>query len=281
MNQVAQDILQKVRRIEIKTKNLSKHIFSGEYHSAFKGCGMSFSEVRSYQFGDDVRDIDWNVTAKTGATHIKVYEEERELTLMLLIDMSGSTMTGSAQIKNDLITEVGAVLAFSATNNNDKVGAILFTDTVELYIPPAKGRQHILRIIREMLRHRPTSKGTDVAAALRYLTNIQKKRSIAFVLSDFRAPDYQQALQIASRRHDIIGIQVNDEQDAGLSNVGLLPAIDPETGDLTLLDTSRSTHGQGSQASGLFRKSSADLLEVETGADYVKTLLRFFKSRHK
>jgi uncharacterized protein (DUF58 family) len=283
VEQDTQDILKKVRRIEIKTKNISKHIFSGEYHSAFKGRGMSFSEVRSYQFGDDVRDIDWNVTAKTGATHIKVYEEERELTLMLLVDVSASTQTGSQQIKNDLITEVAALLAFSATTNNDKVGAILFSEQVELYIPPAKGKKHILRIIREMLRIRPASKGTDLAGALRFLTNVQKKKSIAFVLSDYRADTYKQALQIASRRHDIIGIMINDEIDKAMPAVGLLPAIDPESGQVVLVDTTdASSSGLEylKEAVDCFKRSSADLIQLETGQDYVKVLLRFFKGRH-
>ncbi len=283
MEEDTQDILKKVRRIEVKTKNLSKHIFSGEYHSAFKGRGMSFSEVRSYGFGDDVRDIDWNVTAKTGAPHIKVYEEERELTLMLLIDVSASTQTGSRQIKNDLITELAALLAFSATTNNDKVGAILFSDQVELYIPPAKGKKHILRIIREMLRIRPASKGTDLAGALRFMTNVQKKRSIAFVVSDYRTDTYRQALQIASRRHDIIGIMINDEIDAAMPSVGLLPAVDPESGELVLIDTSAVDDGglpHLDEAIDCFKRSNADLIQMETGEDYVKVLLRFFKGRH-
>lgn len=283
MEEDTQDILKKVRRIEIKTKNLSKHIFSGEYNSAFKGRGMSFSEVRSYQFGDDVRDIDWNVTARTGAPHIKVYEEERELTLMLLIDVSASTQTGSRQVKNDLITELAALLAFSATTNNDKVGAILFSDQVELYIPPAKGKKHILRIIREMLRIRPASKGTDLAGALRFLTNVQKKRSIAFVVSDYRTESYSQALQIASRRHDIIGVMINDEMDVRLPSIGLLPAIDPESGEVVLLDTSMGDDEGSShleEALDCFKRSNADLIQMQTGEDYVKVLLRFFKARH-
>lgn len=283
MEEDTQDILKKVRRIEIKTKNLSKHIFSGEYNSAFKGRGMSFSEVRSYQFGDDVRDIDWNVTARTGAPHIKVYEEERELTLMLLIDVSASTQTGSRQVKNDLITELAALLAFSATTNNDKVGAILFSDQVELYIPPAKGKKHILRIIREMLRIRPASKGTDLAGALRFLTNVQKKRSIAFVVSDYRTESYSQALQIASRRHDIIGVMINDEMDVRLPSIGLLPAIDPESGEVVLLDTSMGDDEGSShleEALDCFKRSNADLIQMQTGEDYVKVLLRFFKGRH-
>jgi len=264
----ASDILKKVRKIEIKTRSISKQIFSGEYQSAFKGRGMSFSEVRDYHYGDDIRNIDWNVTARTGDAHIKVFEEERELTVMLLIDISQSSIFGTqAQFKNEIITELAAVIAFSASLNNDKVGAILFSDKVEKYIPPKKGRSHILRIIREILYHEAESKGTDLSIALEYLNNVQKKKAITFILSDFMVQDYETALSIATRRHDIVGMHIYDERERTMPNVGMLRSVDPETDEMVFLDTSSR------------KVREKDHLSIATGEDYVKKLLKFFKRR--
>ncbi len=283
------ELLKKVRKIEIKTKGLSKHIFSGEYHSAFKGRGMSFSEVRNYTYGDDVRNIDWNVTARTGDTSIKVFEEERELTVMLLIDVSASSLFGtSGQFKSELITEIAAVIAFSATTNNDKVGAILFSDKIERYIPPKKGRKTILRIIRDLITHETENQGTDLKKALEYLNNIQKKRAIVFVLSDFIDNDYEQALNIASRRHDIVGLHIYDQSEKELPNVGLLRVRDAETGREKVIDTSmkaaRDNYAEWfakhqETFKTLFKKSGSDVVSIQTDEDYVKALLKFFKRR--
>jgi len=285
----ASDILKKVRKIEIKTRSISKQIFSGEYQSAFKGRGMSFSEVRDYHYGDDVRNIDWNVTARTGDAHIKVFEEERELTVMLLIDISQSSIFGTkAQFKNEIITELAAVIAFSASLNNDKVGAILFSDKVEKYIPPKKGRSHILRIIREILYHEAESKGTDLAVALEYLNNVQKKKAITFILSDFMVQDYETALSIATRRHDIVGMHIYDERERSMPNVGMLRSIDPETDEMVFLDTSSRKVREKYEAwyasnfnyyDQIFNRYRSDHLSIETGEDYVKKLLKFFKRR--
>lgn len=285
----AADILKKVRKIEIKTRSISKHIFSGEYHSAFKGRGMSFSEVRDYHYGDDVRNIDWNVTARTGNAHIKVFEEERELTVMLLIDISKSSVFGTqSQFKSDLITELGAVIAFSASINNDKIGAVLFSDQIEKYIPPKKGRSHVLRIIREIIYHEAKSKGTDLSVALEYLNNVQKKKAITFVLSDFMTQGYETALSIASRRHDIVGMHIFDEREKELPNVGMVRSLDPETGKLIFLDTSsrkvRQKYADWFEQNfeyynDIFNRNRADHLSIATGEDYVKKLLKFFKKR--
>ena len=283
-------LLQKVKRIEIKTRGLSKHLFSGEYHSAFKGRGMSFSEVRDYTYGDDVRNIDWNVTARTGHPHIKVFEEERELTVMLMIDVSASNFFGTKNAqKIDLYTEIAAVLAFSAINNNDKVGLILFSDHVERYIPPKKGKQHILLIIRELINFEPTSGSTDISTALRYFNNVVKKRSICFLLSDFIAREYDAALRIASKKHDVIGFRVYDKFETETPSSGLLHAYDPESGHHSWLDLSSVRHRKALQEEfheyanyfrKTFPKSGADLLQVATDESYVKALLRFFKKRH-
>lgn len=283
------ELLKKVRKIEIKTKGLSKHIFSGEYHSAFKGRGMSFSEVRNYTYGDDVRNIDWNVTARTGDTSIKVFEEERELTVMLLIDVSASSMFGtSGQFKSELITEIAAVIAFSATTNNDKVGAILFSDKIEKYIPPKKGRKTILRIIRDLITHETENKGTNLKIALEYLNNIQKKRAIVFVLSDFIDQDYEQALNIASRRHDIVGMHIYDKSEKELPNVGLLRIRDAETDKEKIIDTSKRSIREDysnwfakheEYFKTMFNKSGSDVVSIQTNQDYVKALLKFFKKR--
>jgi len=283
------ELLKKVRKIEIKTKGLSKHIFSGEYHSAFKGRGMSFSEVRDYTYGDDVRNIDWNVTARTGDTSIKVFEEERELTVILLIDVSASSLFGtSGQFKSELITEIAAVIAFSATTNNDKVGAILFSDKIERYIPPKKGRKTILRIIRDLITHETENQGTNLKVALEYLNNIQKKRAIVFLLSDFIDEGYEQALNIASRRHDIVGLHIYDKSEKELPNVGLLRTKDAETGKEKVIDTSmksvRDNYAQWfadheNTFKTVFNKSGSDVVSIQTDQDYVKALLKFFKKR--
>jgi uncharacterized protein (DUF58 family) len=284
-------LLKKVRKIEIKTKGLSRHIFSGEYHSAFKGRGMSFSEVRDYTYGDDVRNIDWNVTARTGHPHVKVFEEERELTVMLLIDVSGSAYFGTRkQFKNDLITELSAVIAFSALTNNDKVGAILFTDKVEKYIPPAKGKKNILRIIRELLFFEPEGTSTDLSIALDYFNNVQKKRAIVFLMSDFRTPDYEKSLVIGAKKHDIIGMLLYDIAETEIPNVGLIKVKDNETGMMKVIDTSSKKVRDGikdafehhnDRFKATFRKCGLDTIKIRTDQNYVKSLLKFFKSRSK
>ena len=285
------EILKKVRKIEIKTKELSKHLFTGEYNSTFKGRGMSFSEVRDYQYGDDIRNIDWNVTARTGVPHVKVFEEERELTVVFLVDMSQSSFFGTRnQFKSEINTEICATLGFSALNNHDKVGAILFTDKVEKYIPPKKGRQHILRIIRELIYFEPEDTGTNLSEAFVFFNNVIKKRSIAFILSDFMTKDYEAALKIVSKRHDLIGIKVYDPLEENLPNVGLIKVQDSETREKMLVDTSskevrRKYHNNYLEHKKFFeekmRRYGADTISLSTEDDYVKHLLRFFKSRHK
>ena len=285
----ASEILKKVRKIEIKTKGLSKHIFSGEYHSAFKGRGMSFSEVREYQYGDDVRNIDWNVTARTGDPFIKVFEEDRELTVILLIDISKSSFFGSVnQFKSELTAEISAVIAFSAITNNDKVGAILFTDKVEKYIPPKKGKKHILRIIREVIYLKPDSNGTDINEAFVYLSNIQKKRAIVFALSDFMTTGYESALSIAAKKHDIIGLQIFDSIEKEMPNIGIVNAYDAETNQSIILDTSsrttREKYNKWFEDNSIyfdqtFNRYRSDHISINTADDYVKLLLKFFKKR--
>ncbi len=284
-------LLKKVRRIEIKTRGLSKHLFSGEYHSAFKGRGMSFSEVRDYTYGDDVRNIDWNVTARTGSPHVKVFEEERELTLMLMIDVSASNFFGTqGDHKSNIYTEISAVLAFSAINNNDKVGLILFSDHVEKYIPPKKGKQHILLIIRELINFEPKLGQTDIGEALRYFNNVIKKRSICFVLSDFFSNDYESPLKIASKRHDMIGVRLFDPFETQPPQAGIVRAIDPESGKVVMVDLSSKSHRNALESyykgfeeyyRSTFPKSGADMLPIKTNEPYVKALLKFFKKRHK
>ena len=283
------DLLKKVRKIEIKTKGLSSHIFSGEYHSTFKGRGMSFSEVREYQYGDDVRNIDWNVTARTGTPYVKIFEEERELTVMLLIDVSGSSFFGTVnQMKNEILTEICAVLAFSAINNNDKVGVLFFSDRVEKFIPPKKGRQHILRIIRELIDFEPEGQGTDIGEALQYFNNVLKKRCICFVLSDFMASGYEQALRISARRHDLVGVHLSDPREMELPNVGLIQALDPESGKKIWIDTGSSKVRENFKQNfednfnyfkTNFRRSGADFINIKTDESYVNALLKFFKKR--
>jgi len=283
------ELLKKVRKVELKTRGLSHHLFTGGYHSAFKGRGMSFSEVRMYQFGDDVRSIDWNVTARTGAPHVKIFEEERELTVMLLVDISGSSFFGTTGLsKQEVLTEICAVLAFSAISNNDKVGLLLFSDKPELFIAPKKGRQHILRIIRELVNVQTSDKGTDLAAALQYTRNVMKKRTVCFVLSDFQAQNYEAPLRILARRHDFIGLQCWDPRERVLPNVGLLHVKDPESVASRWVDTTDPAIRQGYtqrfdqhqvQTAALFRRAGADFLSVQTTDSYVNALLRFFEQR--
>lgn len=284
------EILKKVRRIEIKTKGLSNHIFAGEYHSTFKGRGMSFSEVREYTPGDDVKFIDWNVTARFSHPFVKVFEEERELIVMLIVDISSSSLFGTQkQCKRDLITELGAVLSFSATTNNDKVGVIFFSDKVEKYIPPKKGKSHILRIIRELIALEPNHTGaTDVRVAFEFLNNVLKKKTITFVLSDFVSLPYDNALQLAARRHDIVGLHVYDKYDKELPSAGLVQVADAETGEMFWLDTdnkaAKKQYAEAFQEKNKycvqsFRKSGAALLHVRTDEDYVKVLQGYFKNR--
>lgn len=283
------ELLKKVRKIEIKTRRLSDHIFGGEYHSTFKGRGMTFSEVRQYQFGDDVRNIDWNVTARYNEPFVKVFEEERELTMMLVVDVSGSGLFGTRQsFKKDIITEVAATLAFSATQNNDKIGLILFTDEVELYIPPKKGRSHVLRIIRELLEFEPKSQKTDISKALKFLSNVMKKKAIVFLLSDFLAEDYEHTLKITSGRHDLTGIRIYDAMEEELPNLGIVQMQDEETNKRVLVDTSsRSVRRNYNRYykervdyfHESFRKSGAGNLSTRVDEGYVKKLLGYFKRR--
>jgi len=283
------EILKRVRRLEIKTRGLSNHIFSGEYHSAFKGRGMSFSEVREYQFGDDIRSIDWNVTARFNHPFVKVFEEERELTVMLLVDVSESSIFGTAkQNKRNMITELCAVLAFSAINNNDKVGVIFFSDGVEKYIPPKKGKSHILFIIRELISFEPKRKGTNIKETLRFFNNAAKKRSIVFLMSDFLTGSYQDALNIASKRHDMIGLHIYDQRDKELPSVGLIQMNDLETGDRQWVDSSdkkvqqyytQQFHQHVQYCRNSFKKSGAELISIRTDEDYVKALQSFFVNR--
>lgn len=285
------ELLKRVRRIEIKTRGLSRNIFAGEYHSAFKGRGMAFSEVREYQFGDDIRNIDWNVTARYNKPFVKIYEEERELTVMLLIDVSGSRMFGSNEkLKKNIITEISAILAFSAIQNNDKIGVIFFSDKIEKFIPPKKGKSHILRIISELIDFEPTSKGTDISGAIRYFTNAIKKRCTAFVISDFIQKDdsLQNALSIANNRHDMVALRIYDERETRLPNVGLIKLKDAETGAYTWIDTSdekaRNTYRVwwkrlSAQLDSSFKKSGVDYTEINTAEDYVRSLISLFKKR--
>ncbi|MGB3226909.1 MAG: DUF58 domain-containing protein [Saprospiraceae bacterium] len=285
-----QDILKKVRQIEIKTKGLTQHLFSGAYHSTFKGRGMSFSEVREYQFGDDIRHIDWNVTARSGQTQIKVFEEERELTLMLLVDISRSTNFGSLdQTKSQWMTELCAVLAFSATQNHDKVGMILFSDKIHLYIPPKKGKLHILRMIRELLVQRSDAGKTRYDLPLQYLNRVQTKKTICFLISDFNHPVNEPSLKIVSRRHDVIGLQMLDPLEKNWVNVGLIQLQDSENGKEILFDSSDKTwvkqisenqKNHNLKLKQVFNRANADLLHLDLNESYIKNLLNFFKKRH-
>ena len=283
------ELLKKVRKIEIKTRRLSNHIFSGEYHSHFKGRGMTFSEVRKYQYGDDIRDIDWNVTAKLNEPHIKIFEEERELTMMLLVDVSKSESFGTRmQQKRDLITELCAVLAFSAIQNNDKVGVVFFTDQIELFIPPKKGKSHILRIIRELIEFKPKGTGTNISEAFKFLSSVIKKRSIVFTLSDFQDEAYDKNLKIASSKHDLTAIRIIDPAEEQLPDIGFVQLQNPESGSLEWVDTSssivRATYEKDYQNfvanfKSYCTHSGTDYLDLRVDRSYTKQLLEFFKRR--
>ncbi len=283
------ELLKKVRKIEIKTRGLSNHVFAGEYHSAFKGRGMTFSEVREYQYGDDIRNIDWNVTARFNHPYVKIFEEERELTVMLLVDLSDSKEFGTQkQLKRELITELSAVLSFSAIQNNDKIGVIFFSDKIEKYIPPKKGRKHILHIIRELIDLRPENKGTNVAEALRYLTNVQKKKTTSFIISDFIDDDFYDALRIANYKHDVIALHIYDKREEELPNVGLIKVRDAETNQFMWLDTSNASirkqyretwTAANKKLKDTFTRAGVDNARIGTDEDYVKPLLQLFKQR--
>lgn len=283
------ELLKKVRQIEIKTRGLSRDIFAGAYHSAFKGRGMTFSEVREYQYGDDIRSIDWNVTARFNHPYVKVFEEERELTVMLLIDVSGSCEFGSGKaLKQDIITEISAVLAFSAIQNNDKIGVIFFSDKIEKFIPPKKGRKHILYIIREMLDFKPESRKTDIGVVLRYFTNVMKKRCTAFIISDWITTDYENDLMIAGKKHDMVCLQVYDVRDTDLPAIGWIKLKDAETGEYLLVNTNdrrmlkeyrNNWEEAREQQKHALMRSGIDNVYIEASEDYVKALIGFFKSR--
>ncbi|HEU4719070.1 MAG TPA: DUF58 domain-containing protein [Bacteroidia bacterium] len=285
------EILKKVRKIELKTRGLTSQVFSGEYHSAFRGRGMTFSEVREYQPGDEVRTIDWNVTARLNHPYVKVFQEERELTVMLLVDVSRSGFFGThAQLKQELITELAAVLSFSAIQNNDKAGVIFFSDKVEKFLPPKKGKPHILRIIRESIEYKPSGNGTDIAAALEYCTNAIKNRCIVFILSDFMSGGFEEAMRIANRRHDVVALHVYDRRETELPDIGLVQLVDNETGDLKWVDTSdpgvRTKYARAARTHRLylddtFRKSGIDAAHIATGDHYIKTLSALFRKREK
>ncbi len=283
------ELLKKVRKIEIKTRRLSDHVFGGEYHSTFKGRGMTFSEVRQYQYGDDVRAIDWNVTARYNEPFIKVFEEERELTMMLLVDVSGSELFGTShQFKKDVSIEIAATLAFSATQNNDKVGLMLFSDQIELFIPPKKGKSHILRIIRELIEHKPQHTKTNIGNALKYLSNVMKKKTIVFVLSDFMTSGYEQTLKIVGKKHDVTGIRVYDAKEEEIPNLGMINVQDAETGELLLVNTQskrvRNAYAKAYKENvgyfqNTFTKSGSGVLSSRVDESYVKKLLGYFKRR--
>ena len=284
------EILKKVRKIEIKTRRLSDHIFSGEYHTSFKGRGMTFSEVRQYQYGDDVRAIDWNVTARYNEPFVKVFEEERELTMMLMVDISGSESFGTKnQLKRDMVTEIAATLAFSATQNNDKIGLLLFSDQIELFIPPKKGKSHVLRIIRELIEFESKSKKTDLSQALKYLSSVLKKKAIVFLISDFMVKDYEHTLKIASKRHDVTGIRVFDQREENIPNIGIVNMLDAETGETLLVDTTSNKVRMDYEKyyrenvnyfKDIFSKCGAGTISSRVDESYVTKLLGYFKARN-
>lgn len=288
---LTKELLKQVRQIEIRTKGLVNQVFSGEYHSVFKGRGMEFSEVREYQYGDDIRNIDWNVTARLGHPFIKVFEEERELTVMLMVDLSGSLMFGSvSKTKQRIAAELTAILAFSALKNNDKVGLILFTDKIEKFVPPRKGKKHVLRIIREVLSFEPEGKATNLKGALEYMNNTIKKKSIAFLLSDFMDEGYEKILRIVGRKHDLIGIVLDDRREKEIPNIGLVKLADAETGDERWIDTSSNRvrsqmvldrKEREKIRNSIFVKSNLDRIEVTTGSNYIQPLVQFFRRREK
>ena len=286
---IPREILKKVRRIEISTRGLVNEVFSGEYHSVFKGRGMNFAEVREYQYGDDIRSIDWNVTARTGAPFVKIFEEERELTVMLVVDVSASGDFGTRErFKSEVAVEICALLAFSAIKNNDKVGLIIFSDHVEKYVPPRKGRRHVLRVLRELLFHRPTGRGTDIAVALDYLNHVQRKRAVTFLVSDFRDEGFEKAIAVAGRRHDLIAVRMGDARERELPPLGYVELEDPETGDRVVANTSnarfRSEFAERwdrrrATLDRTLRRSQVDTIDIETGRPYVQPLMRFFQDR--
>ncbi len=286
---IPREILKQVRRLEIATRGLVNEVFSGEYHSVFKGRGMNFAEVREYQYGDDIRSIDWNVTARNGSPFIKVFEEERELTVMLVVDVSASGNFGTRErMKGEVAVEVCALLAFSAIKNNDKVGLIIFSDRIEKFVPPRKGRRHVLRVLRELLYHRPEGRGTDITGALEYLTHVQRKKAVTFVVSDFRDRGFEKALAVAGRRHDLIAVRLGDERERELPALGYLELEDPETSERVVVNTSdprfRSAFAarvaaERSDLDRALRKGKVDVIDIETGEPYVRPLMRFFQDR--
>ena len=286
---IPREILKQVRRLEITTRGLVNDVFSGEYHSVFKGRGMSFAEVREYGYGDDIRGIDWNVTARTGSPHVKVFEEERELTLMLVVDVSASAYFGTrARMKSELAAELCGVLAFSAIKNNDKVGLILFSDRIERFVPPRNGRRHALRVLRELLYHPAEGTGTDIAGALEYLARVTRRRAVAFLVSDFLAEGYERALSVAARRHDLVAVRVGDVREAEVPPMGFVEFEDPETGERVVVNTSgrafQGRYGAGRAAARarvdeVFRRSKVDSIDVTTGVPYERALRRFFEER--
>jgi len=286
---IPREILKKVRRIEISTRGLVNEVFSGEYHSAFKGRGMSFAEVREYQYGDDIRAIDWNVTARSGAPFVKIFEEERELTVMLVVDVSASGDFGTRErMKGEVAVEICALLAFSAIKNNDKVGLVIFSDHVEKFVPPRKGRRHVLRVLRELLFHRPQGRGTDITTALEYLNHVQRKRSTAFLVSDFRDRGFEKALAVAGRRHDLVAVRVGDLREKEIPPLGFVELEDPETGERVVVNTSsakfRAEFTERSkkvrhELDRTLRRSKVDIIDIETGVPYVQPLMRFFQER--
>ncbi len=288
---LTKELLKQVRQIEIRTKGLVNQVFSGEYHSVFKGRGMEFSEVREYQFGDDIRNIDWNVTARFGHPFIKVFEEERELTVILMVDLSGSLMFGSvSKTKQRIAAELSAILAFSAMKNNDKVGLILFTDKIEKFVPPRKGRKHVLRIIREVLSFEPEGKTTNIKTALEYMNNAIKKKSIAFLISDFMDNGFEKILKIVGRKHDLIGIVLDDRREKEIPVLGLVKFVDAETGQERWIDTANQSVRQRinmnrlereKKRKSLFISSGLDSIEISTGSNYIQPLVQFFKRREK
>ena len=288
---IPREILKKVRRVEITTRGLVNEVFSGEYHSAFKGRGMSFAEVREYQYGDDIRSIDWNVTARAGTPFVKIFEEERELTVMLVVDVSASGDFGtSGQMKGEVAVEICALLAFSATKNNDKVGLIIFSDRIEKFVPPRKGRRHVLRVLRELFYHEPEGRGTDVALALDYLNHVVRRRAVVFLVSDFMAPEFVRPLAVAGRRHDLVAIRMGDRREAEMPPLGYVEFEDAETGERLLVNTSNKrfrgewealvTRTRADQDRA-FRRSRVDVIDIQTAEPYERPLMRFFKERER
>ena len=286
---IPREILKKVRRVEIRTRGLVNEVFSGEYHSVFKGRGMNFAEVREYQYGDDIRSIDWNVTARTGHPFVKVFEEERELTVMLVVDVSASGDFGTRErMKGEVAVEICALLAFSAIKNNDKVGLIIFSDRIEKFVPPRKGRPHVLRVLREPFYHKPEGRGTDIRGALEYLTRVIKRRAVVFLVSDFKAPRFEKPLSVAGRRHDLIAVHLGDHRETVLPALGYMEFEDAETGELHTVNTAdprfraefeKRAVAERAELGQIFRHSRVDTIDIETGRPYVQPLMRFFKER--